>query len=96
MRGLDGDSKTAALVSAIPGTVFTAGDNVYPSGTLEQFQSCYDPTWGAFKSRTRPTPGNHDYQTAGAGGYFTYFGTRAGPPARATTRTTSASGGSTR
>ena len=73
-----GDTKTAALVSAIPGTVFTTGDNVYPSGTLSQFQSCYDPTWGAFKSRTRPSAGNHDYETAGASGYFAYFGSSAG------------------
>lgn len=73
-----GDSKTAALLAAIPGTVFTTGDNVYPTGTLSQFQSCYDPTWGAFKSRTRPSPGNHDYETTGASGYYTYFGSLAG------------------
>jgi hypothetical protein len=73
-----GDSKTAALVAAIPGTVFTTGDNVYPTGTLSQFQTCYDPTWGAFKSRTRPSPGNHDYETTGASGYYTYFGSLAG------------------
>ena len=73
-----GDAKTAALVAAIPGTVFTAGDNVYPTGTLGQFQTCYDPTWGAFKSRTRPSPGNHDYETTGASGYYDYFGSAAG------------------
>jgi hypothetical protein len=73
-----GDTKTARLVQAIPGTVFTAGDNAYTRGTLAQFQSCYDPTWGAFKSRTRPSPGNHEYRTAGASGYFSYFGPLAG------------------
>ena len=73
-----GDTKTARLVQAIPGTVFTAGDNAYPYGTLAQFQSCYGPTWGAFKSRTRPSPGNHEYRTAGASGYFSYFGPLAG------------------
>lgn len=73
-----GDTKTARLVQGIPGTVFTAGDNAYPSGTLAQFNACYEPTWGAFKSRTRPSPGNHDYRTAGASGYFSYFGSRAG------------------
>ena len=75
-----GDSRTAALIEDIPGTVFTAGDNAYEDGTLEQFQDCYDPTWGAFLERTRPTPGNHEYRTAGAAGYFTYFGSRAGNP----------------
>ena len=58
--------------------MFTTGDNVYPTGTLDQFNSCYDPTWGAFKSRTRPSPGNHDYETTDASGYFAYFGSRAG------------------
>jgi 3',5'-cyclic AMP phosphodiesterase CpdA len=37
----------------------------------------YDPTWGRFKNITRPVPGNHDYHTAGADGYFDYFGPRA-------------------
>lgn len=77
-----GDAKTASLIANIPGTVFTAGDNAYPSGTLVQFQNCYGPTWGQFKARTRPSPGNHDYATAGASGYFTYFGSRAGDPKR--------------
>jgi hypothetical protein len=74
-----GDSKTAALVEGIAGTVFTAGDNAYESGSPSEFQNCYDPTWGAFVGRTRPSPGNHDYGTAGAAGYFDYFGSNAGP-----------------
>ncbi len=73
-----GDAKTAALVGGIPGTVFTAGDNAYPAGKIAQFEDCYDPTWGAFKDRTRPSPGNHDYETVDAGGYFAYFGSAAG------------------
>jgi hypothetical protein len=28
--------------------------------------------------RTKPTPGNHDYLTSGATGYYGYFGSRAG------------------
>ena len=50
------------------------------SGTDEQFQRCYDPVWGRHKSRTRPSPGNHDYETAGGSAYFSYFGINAGPP----------------
>jgi hypothetical protein len=73
-----GDTATAKLLAAIPGTVFTAGDNAYERGTLAEFGSCYDPTWGAVESRTRPSTGNHDYGTSGASGYFTYFGWRAG------------------
>jgi hypothetical protein len=70
---------TAALLDTIPGTVFTAGDNVYHSGTMDEFMRCYDPTWGRHKARTRPTPGNHDY-SHGASAYFSYFGPNAGPP----------------
>jgi 3',5'-cyclic AMP phosphodiesterase CpdA len=77
----DGDSQTAALLDRIEGTVFTLGDNVYPSGTPEQFAECYEPTWGRHKARTRPVPGNHDYRTSGAAGYFGYFGAAAGDPA---------------
>ena len=72
--------KTAAIVEKIPGTVFTLGDNAYPSGTPEQFAACYAPTWGRFKDRTRPAVGNHDYRTTGATAYFSYFGAAAGDP----------------
>ncbi len=74
-----GDSATAALLDGIPGTVFTAGDNVYPNGTTSEFNTYYDPTWGRHKARTRPSPGNHDYNTSGATGYYGYFGAQAGP-----------------
>ena len=73
-----GDSATASLLAGIAGTVFTAGDNAYERGSALEFSSCYDPTWGTFRSRTRPSAGNHDYGTSGASGYFTYFGSRAG------------------
>jgi hypothetical protein len=69
---------TADVLSAInPTAVITLGDNAYPDGTLSQFQSYYEPTWGRFKTKTNPSPGNHDYHTSGAGGYFSYFGSRA-------------------
>jgi hypothetical protein len=69
---------TAALLDSIPGTVFAAGDNAYPDGSLAEFQTCYDPTWGRHKARTTPAPGNHDYITAGAPAYYSYFGAAAG------------------
>lgn len=74
------DEMTAALLDAIPGIVFTAGDNVYDDGKPEEFNNCYAPSWGRHKARTRPAPGNHDYNTAGAAGYFGYFGAAAGDP----------------
>jgi hypothetical protein len=76
------DSATAQLVLSIPGTVFTAGDNAYPSGTASDYTKYYGPTWGQFKDRTLPTPGNHDYDTTGASGYFGYFGSAAGDPSK--------------
>jgi hypothetical protein len=67
------DEATAKLLDNISGTVFTAGDNAYPSGTYTQYTNCYHPTWGRHKSRTKPVPGNHEYNTSGAAGYFKYF-----------------------
>jgi hypothetical protein len=76
----EGDEATARLVSGIEGTVLTLGDNAYPEGTAEDFAECYEPSWGQFKARTRPSPGNHEYHTEGARGYFEYFGKAAGDP----------------
>jgi hypothetical protein len=76
----DQDEATAALLADVPGFVFTAGDNAYGQGTPAQFANCYDPGWGAQRARTFPALGNHDAETAGAAGYFDYFGARAGDP----------------
>ena len=77
-----GDTATAALLDTIPGTVYTLGDNVYNNGTASEFAAYYDPTWGRHKARTRPSAGNHDYNTPGATGYYGYFGAAAGDPAK--------------
>jgi len=75
------DELTARLVSRIdPDVVFTTGDNAYPDGSPEDFREHYAPTWGRFLARTRPSPGNHDYRTRDAAGYFGYFGARAPGP----------------
>ncbi|MFN2263559.1 MAG: DNRLRE domain-containing protein [Anaerolineales bacterium] len=76
----DHDEETAQLIESIPGTVFTLGDNVYPDGTIDEYNTYYDETWGRFKNRTYPSVGNHEYQTPGAAGYFEYFGAAAGDP----------------
>jgi hypothetical protein len=84
--GYQGDSATAKLIEGEKGTVATLGDNAYDSGTPEEFAKCYDPTWGRFKSRTRPAIGDHEYNKPGTteelgngAGYFDYFGAAAGP-----------------
>jgi hypothetical protein len=74
-----GDEATARLLDSIaPKAVLTTGDNAYESGTLTEFNSFYDPTWGRHRAVTHPVPGNHEYTTAGASGYFDYFGAAAG------------------
>jgi hypothetical protein len=74
----DGDEQTANLLDELDGTILVAGDLAYDDGTLDEFEACYDPTWGRHKSRTYPSPGNHEYHSDGAEGYFAYFGNRAG------------------
>ena len=77
------DMATARLVEEIPGIVFTAGDEAYPEGSAENFRNCYEPSWGRFRDRTLPAVGNHEYGTAGAAGYFSYFGSIASPGGQA-------------
>jgi hypothetical protein len=75
--------QTADLVTAFnPTAVFALGDEQYPRGSLHDFQNYYDASWGAFKSITYPIPGNHEYETPDAAGYFAYFGAAAGDPAK--------------
>jgi len=75
-----GDEATAELLAKIDGTVVALGDEAYEKGSVENFRECYGPTWGRFKDRTLPVPGNHEYMTEGAEGYFDYFGDAAGDP----------------
>jgi hypothetical protein len=62
---------------AAPQQVITLGDNQYETGAYADFMSGYDKVWGSFKANTHPVPGNHEYRTAGAAGYYRYFGERA-------------------
>jgi hypothetical protein len=78
--GSDGDEATAALLDGLPGTVFTAGDNVYPSGTSDAFAECYLPSWGRHLARTRPAPGNHDWDPGSLDAYRATFGAAAAGP----------------
>ena len=70
------------LVARHLAAVFTLGDNQYENGSPAAFGQVYDPAWGRVRTITHPAIGNHDYQTAGAAGYFGYFGAAAGDPAR--------------
>ncbi len=54
------------------------GDIQYQEGSLDAFNAVYDKWFGRFRSITEPVAGNHEWYTAGAAGYFGYFGKRAG------------------
>jgi hypothetical protein len=65
--------------------VLTLGDDQYGCGGFTAFEASFDPSWGRFKAKIHPVPGNHEYQTSGgsdcapnAAGYFRYFGSAAG------------------
>ena len=76
---LAGAEATAKLIEKMPGEVFASGDLAYEHGNAAEFHECYGKTWGRFKDRTHPTPGNHEYGTPEARDYFRYWGDRAGP-----------------
>jgi predicted phosphodiesterase len=72
------DKETAKLVEDIdPDYVLTAGDHAYPDGTSSDYEN-YDETWGQFKDKTYPAPGNHDYHSEAGDPpyYYTYFADR--------------------
>jgi hypothetical protein len=77
-----GDEATADLVDTLEGPILLLGDLAYENGTTAEFNNCYDPSWGPHKGRSIPSPGNHEYGTAGAAGYFNYFGPSAGDPTK--------------
>ncbi|CCH34515.1 discoidin domain-containing protein [Actinosynnema sp. NPDC047251] len=73
--------KTAKLVEQLnPLAVITMGDNQYDDAHLSDFQNYYDKTWGKFKAKTKPVPGNHEtYDSPPLAGYKGYFGAIATP-----------------
>ena len=68
----------AGLAQDPRAVVLALGDLTYPVGAAKEFTDCYAPTWGRFKNRTWPAPGNHEYYTPDAKPYFAYWGARAG------------------
>ncbi|MDX6667173.1 MAG: hypothetical protein QOK04_553 [Solirubrobacteraceae bacterium] len=65
---------TAGLIRGLkPTAVAALGDLQYDSGTLPDFQASFDASWGTFKPLIHPAPGNHEYYTRDASGYYDYF-----------------------
>jgi hypothetical protein len=81
------EGATAALIGRLsPTVVLPLGDEQYECGDLSAFGGGYAPTWGRYRSISRPAVGNHEYGRSchrnDAAGYFRYFGTVAGPANR--------------
>lgn len=68
------DYQTAQLVKLLnPNAILALGDLQYEDGSLENFHNKFAKNWGEFKNKLYPSPGNHEYATAKASGYFGYF-----------------------
>ena len=78
----DNAAAVASLLDGLAGPIWAVGDIAYPDGSAQQFAECFDPKFGRHKDRIYPVPGNHEYDTPGAAGYFNYFGARAGDPTK--------------
>jgi chitodextrinase len=70
------------LFSSDLAAVLPLGDDQYEDGTQWKFLQSYDPSWGRLNGLAHPVPGNHEYFTQNAAGYFSYFGTIAGDPTK--------------
>jgi hypothetical protein len=77
--GTDDLATSEILRQAMPATVFTAGDNQYPWGQIEDYQdpNGYSGTWGRqpLKAITCAAVGNHEYldPRTGPAGFLDYF-----------------------
>ena len=64
-----------------PDLIVGLGDLQYEKGAADDFSSRYALSWGTMKDITFPVPGNHEYVTEGASGYYSYFeGRQPGSP----------------
>ena len=73
--------EVAELITDLdPDRFLALGDLQYNDGSLDQFLRVYDHQFGHLKPITMPAPGNHEYETPGAQGYFDYFGAAAHGP----------------
>lgn len=75
--------KVSNLVKKLaPRQLWLAGDLQYDKGERSAFDAVFDRSWGRYRGISHPVPGNHEYYTPGAAGYYGYFGRRAGTAGR--------------
>jgi hypothetical protein len=72
------------LVAGDYDAVLPLGDLQYECGQASAYRTVYDPSWGRVKAVSHPAVGDNEYSgsgcsTAGASGYFGYFGAAATP-----------------
>ena len=80
-QGACRSDEIADLVTGLrPDRFLPLGDIQYQNGTTQEFERVYDVQFGHLKPITMPAPGNHEYGTDGAQGYFDYFGPVSNPP----------------
>ncbi len=73
----------AALVQRLrPRALLLPGDIQYDRGELSAYRRSFGPAFAELRDIWRPAPGNHEYGTAGAAGYYDFFGSKAGPGRR--------------
>jgi hypothetical protein len=66
-------TEVASLVGRLnPAAFLVLGDAQYPSGSLRDFLTSYDASFGAWMPIVYPTPGNHEMES-NRGGYDEYF-----------------------
>jgi 3',5'-cyclic AMP phosphodiesterase CpdA len=66
--------QTLEVVESLdPDLVLPLGDNQYESGTTNEYAVMYNLSWGRLRAKSRPVPGNHEYQDEEARGYYNYF-----------------------
>ncbi len=76
-----GAAATANLLSRYPSsTLLLFNGDATDTGASSEFTTCFDTTFGKYKAQLRPVPGNHEYGTSGASGYFGYYGAQAHSP----------------
>jgi len=61
------------ILAAGADAVLALGDLQYPGGELNGFRRSFDASWGRLDDILYPVPGNHEYLTRRAEGYYNYF-----------------------
>lgn len=69
---------TSALLAGAD-AIAPLGDLQYDAGAPDEYNLGYDASWGLQAPTTYPVPGNHEYKTGGASGYFDYWATNQRP-----------------